>query len=130
MGGMDMAKQTIESRDIIHASNERVKELDIVIKGSFVATSGEVSIDMPYGSMIGLFETPGEIYRFDYEAKEDSMTVSYPYKTEDSIYAIIKANPQITPYSQCRDKERAGYIRKDRAAAAGMQGNGRHPGYG
>ena len=98
MGGMDMAKQTIESRDIIHASNERVKELDIVIKGSFVATSGEVSIDMPYGSMIGLFETPGEIYRFDYEAKEDSMTVSYPYKTEDSIYAIIKANPQITPY--------------------------------
>jgi hypothetical protein len=93
-----MAKQTIESRDILHASNERVKELDIVIKGSFVATSGEVSIDMPYGSMIGLFETPGEIYRFDYEAKEESMTVSYPYKTEDSIYAIIKANPQITPY--------------------------------
>ena len=93
-----MAKQTIESKDILHATNERVRELEIVIKGSFIATSGDVIIDLPYGSMIGLMEHPGELYRFDYEAKEDSITVSYPYKNPGSVQAIIKANPQIAPY--------------------------------
>ena len=92
-----MAKQTIVSGDILHASNERVKELEIVIKGSFIATSGNVLIELPYGSVIGLFETPGEKYRFDYEAKEDAMVVSYSYHSEDSIRNLIRSNPQITP---------------------------------
>ena len=92
-----MAKQTIVSGDILHASNERVKELEIVIKGSFIATSGSVLIELPYGSVIGLFETPGEKYRFDYEAKEDAMVVSYSYHSEDSIRSLIRSNPQITP---------------------------------
>ncbi len=92
-----MAKQTIESGDILHASNERVKELEIVIKGSFIATSGSVAIELPYGSIIGLFETPGEKYRFDYEAKEDSMVVSYSYHSEDNVRVLIRSNPQITP---------------------------------
>lgn len=92
-----MAKQTIESGDILHASNERVKELEVVIKGSFIATSGSVAIEIPYGSIIGLFETPGEKYRFDYEAKEDSMVVSYSYHSEDNVRSLIRSNPQITP---------------------------------
>ncbi|MBQ9606872.1 MAG: hypothetical protein IJV16_06825 [Lachnospiraceae bacterium] len=92
-----MAKQTIVSGDILHASNERVKELEIVIKGSFIATSGSVVIELPYGSIIGLFETPGEKYRFDYEAKEDAMVVSYSYHSEDNVRALIRSNPQITP---------------------------------
>ncbi|MCR5773492.1 MAG: hypothetical protein K6G42_00270 [Lachnospiraceae bacterium] len=92
-----MAKQVIESGDILHATNERVKELEIVIKGSFVATSGNVSIKLPYGSIIGLFESPGEKYRFDYEASEDSMVASYSYHSEENLRALLKANPQITP---------------------------------
>lgn len=92
-----MAKQSIETGDILHASNERVKELEIVIKGSFIATSGSVTIELPYGSIIGLFETPGEKYRFDYEAKEDSMVVSYSYHSEENIRSLIRTNPQITP---------------------------------
>ena len=92
-----MAKQTIVSGDILHASNERVRELEIVIKGSFIATSGNVVIELPYGSIIGLFETPGEKYRFDYEAKEDAMVVSYSYHSEDNVKALVRSNPQITP---------------------------------
>ncbi|MCR5747983.1 MAG: hypothetical protein K6G03_09770 [Lachnospiraceae bacterium] len=93
-----MAKQTLESKEILHASNERVKELEIVIKGSFVATMGDVVIELPYGSMIGLLEQPGEMYRFDYVAKEDAVVVSYSYKNPASIQTIIKSNPQIVPY--------------------------------
>ncbi len=92
-----MGKQAIQSGEILHASNERVKELEIVIKGSFIATSGSVTLEVPYGSIIGLYETPEEKYRFDYEAKEDSMVVSYSYHSEDNIRAILKGNPQITP---------------------------------
>ncbi|MBO5551663.1 MAG: hypothetical protein J5966_06865 [Lachnospiraceae bacterium] len=92
-----MAKQTIASGDILHASNERVRELEIIIKGSFIATSGSVVIELPYGAIIGLFETPGEKYRFDYEAKEDAMVVSYSYHSEENVRALIRSNPQITP---------------------------------
>lgn len=92
-----MAKQSVESGEILHATSERVQELEVIIKGSFIATSGSVTIDLPYGSIIGLFETPGEKYRFDYEAKEDAMVVSYSYHGEDNIRALIRTNPQITP---------------------------------
>lgn len=92
-----MGKQAIQSGEILHASNERVKELEIVIKGSFIATSGSVTLQVPYGSIIGLYETPGEKYRFDYEAKEDSMVVSYSYHGMDNVRAILKGNPQIAP---------------------------------
>lgn len=92
-----MGKQAVQSGEILHASNERVRELEIVIKGSFIATSGSVVLEIPYGSIIGLYETPGEKYRFDYEAKEDSMVVSYSYHNEDNIRAILKGNPQIAP---------------------------------
>ena len=92
-----MGKQAVQTGEILHASNERVQELEIVIKGSFIATSGSVILEIPYGSIIGLYETPGEKYRFDYEAKEDSMVVSYSYHSEDNIRAILKGNPQITP---------------------------------
>ena len=92
-----MGKQSIQTGEILHASNERVRELEIVIKGSFIATSGSVILEIPYGSIIGLYETPGEKYRFDYEAKEDSMVVSYSYHNEDNIRAILKGNPQIAP---------------------------------
>ena len=92
-----MGKQAVQSGEILHATNERVNELEIVIKGSFIATSGSVTLEIPYGSIIGMYETPGEKYRFDYEAKEDAMVVSYSYHSEDNIRAILKANPQITP---------------------------------
>ncbi len=92
-----MGKQAIQSGEILHATNERVNELEIVIKGSFIATSGSVTLEIPYGSIIGLYETPGEKYRFDYEAKEDAMVVSYSYHSEENVRAILKANPQISP---------------------------------
>ena len=92
-----MAKESVEAGDLIHASNERVGSLEIVIKGSFIATSGEVVLEMPYGSIIGLFEKPGELYNFDYEAKEDSMAVSYTFRSPESLITVLKGNPQITP---------------------------------
>ena len=92
-----MGKQAVQSGEILHATSERVYELEIVIKGSFIATSGSVALEIPYGSIIGLYETPGQKYRFDYEAKEDSMIVSYSYHNEDNLRAILKGNPQITP---------------------------------
>ncbi len=92
-----MGKVTIEAGDLVHASNERVKEIEIVLKGCVTATDSVASIKLPYGSIIGLFENAGELYKFDYEAEEETTIFSYPYNKPDDIAAVIKANPQICP---------------------------------
>ena len=92
-----MGKVTIEAGDLVHASNERVKEIEIVLRGCVTAMDSVASIKLPYGSIIGLFENAGELYRFDYEAEEETTIFSYPYNKPDDIAAVIKANPQICP---------------------------------
>ena len=92
-----MGKMTVEAGELIHASNERVKEIEIVLKGCVTAADSVSSIKLPYGSIIGLFENAGELYRYDYEAEEETTIYSYPYNKPDDIAAVIKANPQISP---------------------------------
>ncbi len=90
-----MGKMELEAGELLHATNERVKEIEIVLKGSILATNSTGVVKLPYGSIIGLFETPGDMYRFDYEAKEDTTVFSYSYSKLDDLAAIVKLNPQL-----------------------------------
>ncbi len=93
-----MAKQDISAGELIHTTAEKVEEIEILLKGTVTATGPACSIHLGYGSLIGLMETPGEYYQFDYEADEDAVIYSYKYTRAEDLYAIIRANPQISPY--------------------------------
>ncbi|MCR5651620.1 MAG: hypothetical protein K6F86_10605 [Lachnospiraceae bacterium] len=90
-----MGKKVIEEGELLHSTNERVKEIEIVLKGSVTASNSSMSVKLPYGSIIGLFETPGEIYRFDYETDEETTIFSYSYNRTDDLASIVKLNPQL-----------------------------------
>ncbi len=90
-----MGKKVIEGGELLHSTNERVKEIEIVLKGSVTASNSSMSVKLPYGSIIGLFEEPGSIYRFDYETEEETTIFSYSYNKTDDLASIIKLNPQL-----------------------------------
>lgn len=90
-----MGKKVIEGGELLHSTNERVKEIEIVLKGSVTASNSSMSVKLPYGSIIGLFEEPDSIYRFDYETEEETTIFSYSYNKTDDLASIIKLNPQL-----------------------------------
>ncbi len=90
-----MGKKVIEGGELLHSTNERVKEIEIVLKGSVTASNSSMNLKLPYGSIIGLFEIPGEIYRFDYETDEETTIFSYSYNDVSDLASIIKLNPQL-----------------------------------
>ncbi|MBR5377186.1 MAG: hypothetical protein IK139_07890 [Lachnospiraceae bacterium] len=90
-----MGKKVIEGGELLHSTNERVKEIEIVLKGSVTASNSYMSVKLPYGSIIGLFEEPDSIYRFDYETEEETTIFSYSYNKTDDLASIIKLNPQL-----------------------------------
>ncbi|MBQ7463860.1 MAG: hypothetical protein IJS86_03265, partial [Lachnospiraceae bacterium] len=89
-----MGKKVIEGGELLHSTNERVREIEIVLKGSVTASNSSMNLKLPYGSIIGLFEIPGEIYRFDYETDEETTIFSYGYNEVSDLASIIKLNPQ------------------------------------
>ncbi|MBO4373728.1 MAG: hypothetical protein J5829_01345 [Lachnospiraceae bacterium] len=91
-----MGKKVIEGGELLHSTNERVKEIEIVLKGSVTASNSYMSIKLPYGSIIGLFEEPGGIYRFDYETDDETTIFSYSYNQTSDLASIIKLNPQLS----------------------------------
>ncbi|MCR5486942.1 MAG: hypothetical protein K6F35_05370 [Lachnospiraceae bacterium] len=93
-----MGKQEISAGELLHTTAERVQEIQILLKGSVTATGPACTVKLGYGSLLGLMEVPGEYYRFDYEADEDAVVYSYKYGSTEDLYAIIRANPQISPY--------------------------------
>lgn len=91
-----MGKKVIEGGELLHSTNERVNEIEIVLKGSVTASNSSMIVKLPYGSIIGLFEAPGQIYRFDYETDEETTIFSYSYTKTDDLASIVKLNPQLS----------------------------------
>lgn len=92
-----MASQTIKKAGtvIYSAGSDMVNTLDIVVKGTVRAYNSHCSIDMPAGSLIGIGEVPQSMYLLHYEASDDVVLFSYPYRSEADLVALFKANPKL-----------------------------------
>ncbi len=94
-----MAKQELKVNDKIHGVGEQVNTLDIVLKGSVsMSVPGKSTpVTLKVGSIIGLGETPGGKYYYQYVAATDCVIYSYDFKEESDLDKVIQANQKIAP---------------------------------
>ena len=93
MGKIDIAKG-----QFLHQKGDEVKDISIVLKGSFTLTAGDdITLTAGKGTIIGAFYPSGSAYYYDYRATEDSTLFVYDYADEDDLAAAISATPAIAP---------------------------------
>ncbi|MCR5102419.1 MAG: hypothetical protein K6B41_13800 [Butyrivibrio sp.] len=91
-----MGLVALKKGEVLHrAGSDKVETLEIVIKGSVNVANQFSNIDFGVGGILGIPEVPEKKYSFTYQAQEDSSVYSYPYKSKDDIYKVVKSNPKI-----------------------------------
>lgn len=93
MGKIDIAKgQTL------HKKGDTVKDVAIILKGSFIIRDGDdITLKAGNGAILGAFQSGGEAYRYDYIADEDSTLFVYDYNNEDELIEAINATSSVAP---------------------------------
>lgn len=93
MGKLDIAKG-----QFLHRKGDEVKDIAIILKGSFTLTAGDdITLTAGNGAIIGAFYPSGQKYCYDYCAAEDCTLFVYDYADEDDLAAAISATPAIAP---------------------------------
>ena len=93
MGKIDVAKG-----QILYHKGDTVKDIAIVLKGSFTLTNeNDITLTAGNGAILGAFYASGSQYHYDYRAAEDSTLFVYDYNDEDDLTAAISATPTIAP---------------------------------
>ena len=87
----------VSSGQIIHSVNDSVKTIELVIKGKISIQISDQKVFLEKGSLIGLFETPGENYTGTYTAEEDSCIYSYTYEDMESLQKVVTVNEKLSP---------------------------------
>ena len=81
----------------LHAAGSNVETIDIISKGEISIFNDGINIVLKGGTICGLVESPGDTYKFTYQALTDTTIASYPYTRMEDLISVIKANPKIAP---------------------------------
>ena len=92
-----MGIKELKKDDVLHKAGDRVREVEIVLKGSISVHNADGAMLLKTGSMIGAAETPGDTYSFDYTADSDATVYAYDYSNTDDILKVIRLNQKIAP---------------------------------
>ena len=93
-----MGKLEISKGQFLHRKGDTVKDIAIILKGSFTLCYGdEVQLTAGKGTILGAFHPSGGAYEYDYKAAEDCTLFTYDYNDEDDLAAAIAATPSIAP---------------------------------
>ncbi len=93
-----MGKLELSKGQFLHRKGDTVKDIAIILKGSFTLCYGdEVQLTAGNGAIIGAFHPSGGEYEYDYKAAEDCTLFTYDYNDEDDLAAAIAATPSIAP---------------------------------
>ncbi len=90
-----MGKVEYQEGDVIHAADESVSSLEVVLAGEVTLSCG---VTVRNGYIIGMECLPGEDYGFDYVAAADTTVFTYPYHEKDDLAKIIRLNPKISVF--------------------------------
>ncbi|MCR5666034.1 MAG: hypothetical protein K6G01_04335 [Eubacterium sp.] len=85
----------LERDAVLHNAGDIVNTLEIVVKGTIVVSDGDGELELPTGSLVGVFENPDQEYAFTYYAKEDSAVYTYEYNEMEDIRKVLEANPKL-----------------------------------
>ena len=75
---------------VIHTEADRVEMLELVTSGKVEIISKDYHITAGRGSILGLFEYPGENYSYTYIARETCTTESYPFRRKSDVDPIVR----------------------------------------
>lgn len=94
-----MAMQQCSANAQIHSAGERVKTLEILLKGSVRMSypGNKEEIVLKTGSVIGVAESPDSTYLYNYEAIDEVTIYSYPFENYLDIDKVISVNKKIAP---------------------------------
>ncbi len=92
-----MALVNFTKGQIIHSTEQDVITAELVLKGQVTVSFGSQTMVFTQGSIIGLSETAGEKYKYEYVAGSDGAIYSYPYEGSESLQKIIETNAKIAP---------------------------------
>ncbi len=92
-----MGIKEIKKDDLLHSAGEKVKELEIVLKGNVRVYSHSGGMILKTGALIGASENPDGNYSFYYVAESDASVYSYDYLNSDDVVKVIKLNARIAP---------------------------------
>lgn len=94
-----MAMQQCGANAQIHSAGEKVKTLEIILKGSVRMSypGNKEEIVLKTGSVIGIAETPGATYRYNYEAIDEATVYEYPFENYLDVDKVISVNKKIAP---------------------------------
>ena len=73
----------------MHKAGDPVKNLEYISDGRVSTVSPAFTIELRKCSIIGLFEQPGEVYRYDYIVSEDCELVSFPFRRMSDMDRIV-----------------------------------------
>ena len=75
-----MGKLEISKGQFLHRKGDTVKDIAIILKGSFTLCYGdEVQLTAGNGAIIGAFHPSGGEYEYDYKAAEDCTSLSHQF---------------------------------------------------
>jgi hypothetical protein len=101
----------LEKGQVLHKSGQdTVETIEIVVKGSIKISNAYSSISSNVGGFVGIVETPGSPYIYDYEALEETSVYSYPFESRDDIPKVIKSNPKIAPILAAQSSDTAAKV--------------------
>ena len=83
----------LKAGELLHSPVDKVEYLELISSGSIEVISAEQRITASKGTILGLFESPGDYFSFTYTVKEDSRIERYPFKTLSDADRIIRDDP-------------------------------------
>ncbi|MBR2143716.1 hypothetical protein [Anaerovibrio sp.] len=93
MGKIDIAKG-----QVLHKKGDTIKDVAIILKGSFIIKDGDtVTMKASNGTILGAFQSVGEACIYDYVAEEDSTLFLYDYASDDDLVNAIKETASVAP---------------------------------
>ncbi len=88
-----MAGTSYKEGTVIFQEGARTMQLCIIAQGKVIASNSLSQITLSKGEVLGVCESQGIYYPFEYTALEDTTLIVYPYTSPADISALISENP-------------------------------------
>ncbi|MBO6016194.1 MAG: Crp/Fnr family transcriptional regulator [Lachnospiraceae bacterium] len=91
-----MGNLSLPKGSIIYQAETPLNHIACIIKGSICASAGRNEFTLRGGDVIGIIDVAKGIHSFTYEATEDCLIVSYPFKGVDVLEDLLNQNATLS----------------------------------
>lgn len=81
---------TYNANEIIHSIGDTINHLEYVVSGKVTIKSGDISVSIKKGGILGLLEHPGDPCTLEYIASENTVLKTFSYSSFEDVSHIIE----------------------------------------